>query len=38
LFLFGWEEHNVMLWKMKRVHFSKWWKFNSEFLWRRVQI
>ncbi len=38
LFLFGWEEHKVMLWKMKRVHFSKWQGFNDGLLWRRVQI
>ncbi len=33
LFLFGWEKHKVMLWRVNIMNFSKWWRFNGGFLW-----
>jgi hypothetical protein len=29
LFLFGWEEHKVMLSKMIKMNSSKWWGCND---------
>jgi len=36
LFMFGWENHKVMLWRLKKLNFSKWSRFNGGFLWRKA--